>query len=228
MLRILFLPLLLVLTSCAATSGYPTDPVDANTQLSSLRPYFDSEEINKYQNSTDPTVRKMLRNEIIYGRVAAYDVEFANFQAHLNQERILPDSAADAAIAIMGGAGAALTDKAVKSALLGATSAVSGVKGAVDKDVFYHEAMTALFAQMSANRAAVLADIDKGTLLSDAAYPLTRGLIDTDAYREAGSIPGALAGIAHDAGKKQQAAKAQISGIENARLAIEYKHAIRQ
>jgi hypothetical protein len=206
---------------CAATNGYPDNPIDAAADLAPLKAYFDANLIAAYQamDSTDPR-RVPLRNEIIYGRVAAYDVEFAEFQQRLNRERLFPDAAADTAVAIMGGVGTAVGGVAAKNALLGATSAVTGAKGAIDKDVFYSQTMTVLFAEMSANRATVLATIDKGTGMSDANYPLTRGLIDTTSYREAGSIPGALAGISHDAGTKTGAAKTEIAKVQSRKLGI--------
>jgi len=97
---------------------------------------------------------------------------------------------------------------------------VTGAKGAIDKDVFYSQTMSVLFAEMAANRATVLAAIDKGTALSDASYPLTRGLIDTASYRDAGSIPGAITGISHDAGTKNDKAKTDIQKTQDAKLRL--------
>jgi hypothetical protein len=196
---------------CAATGGYPDNPVDVATDLAPLKGYFDANLIAAYQNmSPDDPRRVPLRNEIIYGRVAAYDVEFTEFQQKLNRERLIPDATGDIAIAVMGGVGSAVASAATKTALLAATTATTGIKGAVDKDIFYSQTMSVLFAEMAANRATVLATIDAGTNHSDAAYPLTRGLIDTAAYRDAGSLPGALAGISHDAGVKHDTAKTNI------------------
>lgn len=219
--RLLFPLIVLSLTGCAATGGYPDNPVDLATDLAPLKAYFDANEIAAYQAMAPNDPRRLpLRNEIIYGRVAAYDVEFTEFQQRLNRERLIPDAAADTAVAVMGGAGAALSSAATKTALLAATSAVTGAKGAIDKDIFYSQTMSVLFAEMAANRASVLAAIDKGTALPDASYPLTRGLIDTASYRDAGSIPGALDGIAHDAGKKNDTAKTDIQRTQAAKLRL--------
>jgi len=209
------------LVGCAATGGYPDNPVDVATDLAPLKGYFDSSKIVGYQAMlpTDPG-RAPLRNEIIYGRIAAYDIEFTDFQQRLNRERLIPDATADVAVAAMGGVGAAVASAATKTALLAATSAVTGAKGAIDKDVFYSQTMSVLFAEMAANRATVLAAIDKGTALSDASYPLTRGLIDTASYRDAGSIPGAITGISHDAGTKNDKAKTDIQKTQDAKLRL--------
>jgi hypothetical protein len=205
----------LSVAGCAATGGYPDNPVDVATDLAPLKGYFDSNLIAAYQAMTpgDPK-RLALRNEIIYGRVAAYDIQFAEFQQRLNRERSIPDATGDIAIAVMGGVGSAVASTATKTALLAATTATTGVKGAIDKDIFYSQTMTVLFAEMAANRATVLATIDAGTNHSDTAYPLTRGLIDTAAYRDAGSIPGALSGISHDAGVKHDMATGDISDAQ--------------
>jgi hypothetical protein len=219
-LGLLFLTFI-AFSGCAASNGYPDNPIDAAADLAPLKAYFDANLIASYQAmaANDP-MRVSVRNQIIYGRVAAYDVEFAEFQQRLNRERLFPDAAADTAVAVMGGVGTAVGGIAAKNALLGATSAVTGAKGAIDKDVFYSQTMTVLFAEMSANRATVLASIDKSTLLSDAAYPLTRGLIDTTSYREAGSIPGALSGISHDAGTKTDSAKKDMTNTQNKKLGV--------
>ena len=70
--------------------GYPDNPVDVTTDLA-LKGYFDASAIAAYHNMLpgDPA-RAALRNEIIYGRVAAYDVEFTDFQQKLNRERLIP------------------------------------------------------------------------------------------------------------------------------------------
>jgi hypothetical protein len=207
---------MLSVAGCAATGGYPDNPVDVATDLAPLKGYFDANLIAAYQTMTpgDPG-RLALRNEIIYGRVAAYDIQFTQFQQRLNRERLIPDATGDIAIAVMGGVGSAVASAATKTALLAATTATTGAKGAIDKDIFYSQTMSVLFAEMAANRATVLMNIDANTTRSDAAYPLTRGLIDTTAYRDAGSIPGALAGISHDAGVKHDVAAGQIQAIQD-------------
>lgn len=211
---------MLSVAGCAATGGYPDNPVDVATDLAPLKGYFDANLIAAYQSMTPGDARRLaLRNEIIYGRVAAYDVEFAEFQKRLNRERMIPDATGDIAIAVMGGVGSAVASAATKTALLAATTATTGAKGAIDKDIFYSQTMSVLFAEMAANRATVLMNIDASTSRSDVAYPLTRGLIDTTAYRDAGSIPGALAGISHDAGVKHDVATGQIQQILDAKPA---------
>jgi hypothetical protein len=61
---------------CASLSGYPDNPTNADTDLIPLKYYsFDPNTIIYCQKSGSP----QCRNEIIYGRVAAYDIEFAKF-----------------------------------------------------------------------------------------------------------------------------------------------------
>jgi zinc transporter ZupT len=199
----------LSLAACAAAGGYPDSPVDDNVQLSTLAVYFSPAKFAEYQRLTDSGARKALRNEIIYGQVTAHNIKFSQFRIALSRQRNISDATADSAIAIAGGVGAGVASAATKTALLAATSAITGVKGAIDKDLFYEQAMSAMFAQMSANRASVLSQIDKGTVLADADYPLTRGLIDVAAYRDAGSVPGALAGISTDSGVTKENAKSE-------------------
>jgi hypothetical protein len=86
------------------------------------------------------------------------------------------------------------------------SSAATGIKGAVDKDVFFDQTMASLFSYMASNRKSVLADIMTSTSKSLADYPLTLGISDTLRYRDAGSLPAALASITEATGGKQQQA----------------------
>jgi hypothetical protein len=138
--------------------------------------------------------------------VAAYDVQYSKFQEDINRERTLTDTVGDLTSLTLTALGASLGAVSTKTALAASATAVTGAKASFDKNLFYDKTLPVLFAQMDANRAAVLVRIEAGAALPDAQYPLTRALADLNAYREAGSIPGALAGIAQAAGQKQQQA----------------------
>jgi hypothetical protein len=205
-----------VLAACSSSGGYPENPIGKNSDVSNLTYYFSIEALKEF----DSKRTEALRNEIIYGRIAAYDAEFSDFQINVNKERLLTDATADSAVAIMGGVGSAIASNATKTALLAATSAVTGVQGAVDKDIFYNQAMPAIFAYMASNRKAILARIEAGTVKSLEAYPLTQGIADTLEYRDAGSIPGALIAITQQTGPAKKAADDAYAIAEDRKLQI--------
>jgi hypothetical protein len=200
MWRSIILLALLPLGACAAAGGYPDAPVDESKQLEALQVYFTPAKFAEYQKLADAKARKAARNEILFGQLAAYNIKFSQFRIALGRDKKLPDLSADVAISVMGAVGSAVPVAATKTALLAAGSAVTGVKGAVDKDLFYDQALDSMFNQMSSNRTNVLSQIERGTVLEDADYPLTRGLMDVAAYRDAGSIAGATVGISTNAG----------------------------
>jgi hypothetical protein len=147
--------------------------------------------------------RAARRNEIVYGRIAAYDVEFTRFQQDINRERTLSDTTGTLTALALTALGASFTATSTKTALIAATGAVTGATAAIDKNLFYNQTLPALFALMQADRTKILLDIDNDTRQCDASIPLTRLLALTDNYREAGSIPGALASLTGTAGNKK-------------------------
>jgi hypothetical protein len=199
---------------CASSGGFPDNPVDIEFERADLAVYFQPLAVKGYLEAKNEEERKRIRNEIIFGRVAAYDVEFAIFQQKIVRERSGFDTAADVTGAGLTAAGTILTSGSAKTAAGAATLAVTSVKGSVDKNIFWEKSLVALLAQMDANRATVLADIEAGTRLSTTDYPLTRGFVDLAAYREAGSLPGAIAGIARGAGEEKANAKGAITQVQ--------------
>src|SRR5580704_12486429 len=86
----------IALSGCASSGGFPDNPVDASTDLEPLKAYFAYGDATKIKTYMDMPVdnpigvigkRAALRNEIAYGRIAAYDIEFAKFQQAINRER---------------------------------------------------------------------------------------------------------------------------------------------
>ena len=199
---------------CAASGGYPDYPVNVEVDQAVLRYYFEPSTIQLYL-SAPAGGRGAIRNEIIYGRIAAYDIEYAKFQQDISRERSLTDTTGDITALVLNALGASLVSNATKTALAASSAAVTGSKLAIDRNIFYERTMPALFAQMDANRAEALVRIEGGTTLPDSQYPLTKAFVDLNAYREAGSLPGALSAITHAAGLKKEAAQTVLFSRRN-------------
>jgi hypothetical protein len=67
--------------------------------------------------------------------------------------------------------------------------------------------MPALLAQMEANRAKILSDIKNQLTSPDSTYPLAAAIIDLNAYKEAGSVPGAISLVSQSAAKIESTAQ---------------------
>jgi hypothetical protein len=201
----------LALGGCAFSGGYPQSPVNVNTDLDPLKVYFGPQVFTEYANALDEATRMAFRNEVIFGRIAAYDAEFSQFQIDINREQSLTDATGDSIVAVAAAAGTGFSAKATKTAMNGISGAVTGIKGAVDKDIFFSQAMGSLYSYMDTNRKSILADIVTGTAQSTTAYPLTKGIADTMKYRDAGSIPNALAAVAEQTKQPQKDATQKLT-----------------
>jgi hypothetical protein len=208
--RVFCLLFAIALGGCASLSGYPDNPVTVQKDVQALSVYFDPTKITDYQNQTDPTIRQMKRNDIAYGRMAAYDAEFSQFQQSLNAEGGFTDTAFDFTSLTLTAIGASPVATVTKTTVSAAATAVNGGRTSIDKNIYYSKTLPVLFAQMEANRATVRAIIIKGLSGKDADYPLGAALSDLETYRDAGSLPGAISGVANNAGDQKTQAQMAI------------------
>ncbi len=202
---------ILGLVSCTSIQGFPDRVVDADVELAELKTDFEAAK-KVYNTTTDDTIRKRIRNEILNGRIAAIDIQFSQFQQELHEQGVGLNIGTDAITLGLGAAGA-LASGGTSQILSAASGALTGLKGSVNKNAFYEQAMPALFAQMIAKRKAVLVNIRTGLLQSPTLYPLQQGLADLEDYRYAGTIPGAISAVVENAGSESTQANKELSEI---------------
>lgn len=217
--NVFMLILSLGLVSCASTSGFPERVVSVDDELESLRYYFEKGRFEEYNKPCDKKnvcnefeERRRIRDEIINGRIAGIDVEFSLFQKKLREQGVGLNVGTDAALLALGAAGALATGGATQ-ALSATSAALTGLRGSVDKNVFYQEAMPALFAKMIAKRKAVLVNIRRGLNEDTSQYPLQQGIADLEEYLYAGTIPGAISAVTESAGVEAHQADKKLEGI---------------
>ena len=203
----------LIIASCASSQGFPERVVSPEEELQGLKKYFHSEKVDEYNgpNKTDEE-RKRIRSEIINARLAAIDIQFSLFQQELHREGVGLNIGTDAIVLGLGAAGA-LVSGGTSQVLSATSAAVTGLKGSIDKKVFFEQTMPALFAQMIAKRKSVLVNIRTGLLQSVSLYPLQQGIADVEEYRYSGTIPGAISSVVENAGAQSAEASEQLSEI---------------
>ena len=202
-----------LLAACAPIRGYPTDPENTDATLTRLTPYFDGTEEKLYLGLSDP-LRTLKRNEIILARLRGYDIEFADFEKRLYGDANAVTLGSDLVGLILGGLTATTGNAATKSALGAASVGVLGANTAINRDLYYQRTVPALLAQMEADRLTAKLPIIAGLKRPDADYPLIQAYTDLDAYKDAGSIPGAINAINKDAGNaKEDALDTLRSGV---------------
>ncbi|HLF96153.1 MAG TPA: hypothetical protein VI457_03335 [Methylococcaceae bacterium] len=203
----------LILASCASSQGFPERVISPEEELQGLKKYFHAEKVDEYNNpSRTDEERKRIRNEIINARLAAIDIQFSLFQQELHREGVGLNIGTDAIVLGLGAAGA-LVSGGTSQVLSATSAAVTGLKGSVDKKVFFEQTMPALFAQMIAKRKSVLVNIRTGLLQSVSLYPLQQGIADVEEYRYSGTIPGAISSVIENAGAQSAEAGEQLSEI---------------
>jgi hypothetical protein len=174
--------------------------------------YFNDKFREKYDAAATDDVKIEARNEIINGRLAAFDIQFNRFQRQLHQEGAGVNLSTDAILLGLGAAGAVVSG-GTSQLLSAAAGGVTGLRGAIDRDLFFERTMPVLFQEMNAQRKSIRVQILDGLSKGIADYPLGRGLADIEAYYFAGTIPGALIGIAESAGAKGAKAEAKLLGV---------------
>lgn len=200
-----------LISGCASIQGYPADPEATNKTLDSLSPYFDGTEEKKYEAlSIDTDARTQKRNEIVSGRMRAYDIEFSKFKRQLYGSSNTITVGTDLVGLALGGLTATVGSAATKAALGAASAGVLGANTAINKDLYFQKTIPALIAQMEANRAKRQLVLFQGLAQPDSKYSLIVAFSDLDAYKSAGSIPDAIGSITQNAGNAKQSANDSI------------------
>lgn len=206
----------LTVSGCSAFRGAPKSMINYDAEIKRLDKYFNPEvqaEYEKINPSTDPQKAKIARNEIINGRLRVYDLQYSRFKSDLYKEGVGSNIGVDGAVITMGAIGA-LSSGGTSKTLSGITAGVTGIKGSVDKNLFYEKTMPALLVEMDGQRLQVLARIRQGQKESVTDYPLLEALADVDSYFDAGTIYGAIDGVLKSAGDKKNEAESVILGVK--------------
>jgi hypothetical protein len=202
----LALLLISLISACAPLIGYPADPTDTQALA-------DQQLVADYYSSTNDLQRQQLRNEIVSGRMNAYESAYSNFKRRLNGDANTLNLGADLSVLGLAGVAATTGSIATATALAAASAGIIGAKGAINSDLYFQRTLPALLAQIDANRARAKLPIVTGLKQSDAAYPLAIALIDLAAWRVAGGLPPAIAGLTEQAEAGKAAAELELSGF---------------
>lgn len=197
------------LIACTAIQGYPSDPEDTGATLKNLTPYFDGTVEARYVAASGDDVKTPIRDSIVYGRMRGYDIEFSDFEKSLYSQGNSFTLGGDLVALILGGLTATTGNATTKAALGAASVGVVGANTAINKDLYFQKTIIAMLSQMEASRANAKVAIVKGLGLPDSKYNLFQAYSDLDAYKNAGSIPGAISVITQNAENQKVDAQQQ-------------------
>ena len=178
----------LLIGGCSTFSGYPQRNDDTKAELKELEQlYFGPNVLLQYEALTPGSLeRRAYRDRVINGRILAID---DNYQAFVKKFSSFENGSNLAA-------------------------GFTGFRGSVDKNLFYQKTWPVFVSQMDALRLAQLVKIRSGLQRSDDEYPLTQGLVDLQNYYTAGSLPGAITGIALSSRNTSTKANEQLRNLK--------------
>ncbi len=209
--------LVLALTGCASTGGFPERPEQVSTKLAKLQEKFflpGTDVLQEYETKNGEA-KRAYRDKVVHGRLLALDMQYGLFKEAIYEEGILSNLSVDILGVVVGAAGA-VTSGADASRILSALSGgISGTGTAINKNLYYERTLPALIALMNAKRDEIRADILNGLTVDAVAYPLGRALTDLERYLQAGSIPGAVEAVIATAGQTKAEAEKQISIVRS-------------
>jgi hypothetical protein len=208
----LALLLLVFFTGCRSISGYPKQPVKTSKEVKALKQYFSPDVYHTFQTA-DLAAKTSFRNEVVEARLRVINLYYLELEKALTVERNVENIGVDAAAIGTALAASVIGGEEAKSIMALISGGLVGLKGSIDKHLFYEKTMPALVAQMRAERAKVLVRIREGLKLDATKYSLATALDDLDEYAAAGSIPGAINAVVSTAGAETKEAKALLAGV---------------
>ena len=200
---VLFAPLV---GACTPLRGFPDDPTQSMVAA-------DKTLIADYYAAPSSDKRRQLRNQIISGRMTAYESSYSNFKRRLTGDNNAVNLGSDLSALALAGIAATSGSLGVSTALAAATTGVIGAKGAFNADLYFQRTLPALLAQIDAYRAQAKLPVVRGITQPDDLYPLASALIDLDALRDAGGIPTAIGGLTQQAGQEKAMAEAELRTV---------------
>ena len=214
LISILLLLMLSLPTGCTAIKGYPARSGNVDADLTSLADYFKPETVrNANDPALDEATRRSRRDDLVNGRLRAIDLQFGLFEQELAREGVLMNVGSDWAVLGLSAAGAVVPAAGTKAILAAVSGGLTGGKASIDKNVFYEKTLSVLLGKMEAQRKETLVTIRRGLELPTASYPLNQALMDVEDYYKAGTIPGAILGIAATSGASAAAADKELKSL---------------
>jgi hypothetical protein len=216
---VLLIAVLLVACTVGKTSSLMKDLENANaTRLASK--YGNSSSLSFAITAAGQDATGEQRNILLNDLILLVDLNYNHWEKLLYDKKAGFDLSTDAAVLALGGATALTGTTEVANILGQITTGITGFKTSVDSDLLQKNAVPALVAKMRAARAtqllkmqAAMIDTNNGkptgpTRLSK--YSVEQGLIDLNAYYNAGTFVSALQDITAKAAEEKKAADEKI------------------
>jgi|GEM_PF-4363205 len=209
--------MLLTLGGCATGGGSIYGPKPAFAMQTDLDEYKDryasAASVKAYYAVTPEDEHR--RDEFIIGRLTLYNLEYIIFLRQFTLSRAETATAFDISNLILTLSTTVSNGERSKTLLGAVGTLLNGSRTSIEKNFYDDQTSQALVAQMNAERAAALVPILEGMQQKVSTYPLSRAIIDLNAYYDAGTMQGALQGIQKAASEKATAAAIDIESLRS-------------
>jgi len=224
---VLLIAVLFIGCTVGKTSSLMKDLDDANATRLAAK-YGDATRLSTAIAVAEDDPSGNQRNIVLNDLILLVDLNYNHWEKLLYDKKAGFDLSSDAVLLGLGGATALTGTTEVANILGQITTGITGFKTSVDTDLLQKNAVPALVAKMRATRASQLLKLQaaminkKGGNLGPtplSAYSVEQGLIDLNAYYNAGTFVSALQDITATAAEEKKAADEKINQTKpNAKL----------
>jgi hypothetical protein len=195
--------------------GGPVRLVPVDVELEPIREGYNYPNVlTIYNAARSEQDRERIRNEFIFARTYAMDVNYTAYEEGLTRES--QDESFWAAVTNAGltGAGALIPVAQTTRLLSGIAAGLTTVDQAYNKQYLLNKAIQILQSQMRAKRADVLTHIVARTLYPVSTYPLGMAMSDLEQYYQAGTLSAAFIDLSENTAMTADLAKRTTDNIK--------------
>jgi hypothetical protein len=212
---ILFLPAFApLLASCSSINGNPDPIIRVSDNVALLAPYTIDKSLIAYaaaDNSQRNNMSRLeYRNFIVALYLNAIDAQYAWFRTKLSRQKRLGNIGFDLGSLALTGFGQFAAEAAGRRLAAGAT-ALTGVRGSIDKQLYFDQTLPALLAGMDTERAKVRTRIVQNLKHNENDYPLELAFSDISAYETSATLDRAIENITAKASEERTQAMAELA-----------------
>ena len=198
-------------SGCSTLQGRPSPVLNMKSIENTVNNEYSPEMVMKNYATLSIDRKRAYRDEVLFIYLAAIDARYRNFVLGLTDQSKSGNSAASL-FGLYTSALASVSSGNLATAFATSSTFFQGAKGALNKDLFYEQALPSLINLMEAERARIRSDILNNlakdrTSKNAITYTLAEALMDAGRYEDAASVEKAVAELAKQAAQSLGAAE---------------------
>ena len=202
------------LAGCSSINGNPDPIISVSDNIGLIRPYPIDKSLVAFASSSDDLRQGMskreYRNFVVAMYLNAIDAQYAWFRTKLSRQRRVGNVGFDVVSLGLTGIGQFAAEATAHRLSAGAT-ALTGLRGSIDKELYFAQTLPALLAGMDAERDTVKARIFENLKHDEIEYPLALAFSDLSAYETSATLDRAIENITAQASEERKDASAKLA-----------------